>query len=64
MVFWQEELESGKRNSDHEKQYAKYFEVKSTLVRGTKGSAKEDALAQAKKITVISSLSAMRKRTR
>lgn len=49
MVLWQEELESGKRNPDHEKQYAKYFEVKSTPVRGTKVSAKEEALAQAKK---------------
>jgi transposase len=49
MVLWQEELESGKRNPDHEKQYAKYFEVKSTPVRGTKISAKEEALAQAKK---------------
>lgn len=48
LVGWQEELESGRRHPDHEKQYAKYFEVKTTLVRGTKVIAKEDALAEAK----------------
>ena len=46
---WQEELESGNRHPDHEKQYAKYFEVKSTPVRGTKVIAKEEALAEAKR---------------
>jgi len=46
---WQEELESGQRHPDHEKQYAKYFEVKSTPVRGTKVLAKEEALAETKK---------------
>ena len=45
----QEELESGQRHPDHEKQYAKYFEVKTTPVRGTKVIAKEDALAEAKR---------------
>jgi len=49
MSDWQEELESGRRHPDHEKQYAKYFEVKSTPVRGTKIIAKEDALAAAKR---------------
>jgi len=43
------ELESGQRHPDHEKQYAQYFEVKSTPVRGTKVIAKEDALAEAKR---------------
>ena len=46
---WQEELESGQRHPDHEKQYARYFEVKSTPVRGTKVIAKEEALAEAKR---------------
>jgi transposase len=45
----QEELVSGPRHPDHEKQYAKYFEVKTTPARGTKVIAKEDALAEAKR---------------
>jgi transposase len=45
----QEELESGQRHPDHEKQYAKYFDVKTTPVRGTKVTAKEEALAEAKR---------------
>jgi len=49
MVTWQEELESGQRHPDHEKNYAKYFEVKSTPVRGTKVVAKEDVIAEAKR---------------
>lgn len=49
LADWQEELLSGQRNPDHEKQYAKYFEVKSTPVRGTKVIAKEEALAEAKR---------------
>lgn len=49
MTTWQEELESGQRHPDHEKQYAKYFEVKSTPVRGTKVIAKEEVLADAKR---------------
>ncbi len=46
---WQEELESGTRHPDHEKQYVRYFEVKSTPVRGTKVTAREEALAEAKR---------------
>ena len=49
LVSLQEELESGQRHPDHEKLYAKYFEVKSTPVRGTKAIAKEEALAEAKR---------------
>ncbi|WP_459925999.1 IS1634 family transposase, partial [Desulfatiferula olefinivorans] len=49
MVILQEELESGQRRPDHEKQYTKYFEVKSTKVRGTKVIAKEEAMAEAKR---------------
>jgi len=49
MVILQEELESGQRHPDHEKQYAKYFEVRSTPVRGTKVIAKEEAMTEAKR---------------
>ena len=49
LAAWQEELQSGQRHPDHEKQYAKYFEVESTPVRGTKVVAKEEALAEAKR---------------
>jgi len=45
----QEELERGKRNSEHEKQYAKYFDVKTTPVRGVKFTAKEETIVEAKK---------------
>jgi len=40
----QEELESGSRHPNHEKQYAQYFEV-----RGMKVYAKEDAIAEARR---------------
>ena len=49
LVGWQGELESGQRHPDHEKQYARYFEVKNTPVRGVKAIAKEEALAEAKR---------------
>jgi len=49
LIEWQEELESGQRHPDHEKQYAKYFEVKSTPVRGIKVIAKEEALTETKR---------------
>lgn len=49
LAILQEELESGRRHPDHEKQYARYFEVKSTPVRGTKVVAREEALAEAKR---------------
>lgn len=45
----QNELGSGKRNPDHEKQYAKYFDIKETPARGTKVSAKQDSITDAKK---------------
>lgn len=44
----QNELESNKRNPDHEKLYDKYFIAKSTPVRGIKVIAKEEAIAKAK----------------
>ena len=43
------ELESGKRVSEHENQYNKYFEIKNTPKRGTKAIIKEEAVLQAKK---------------
>ena len=49
LAMLQEELESGQRRPDHEIQYAKYFEVKNTPVRGTKVIAKEEALTEAKR---------------
>jgi len=44
----EEELEGEQRHPDHEKQYARYFDIKTTLVRGMKVTAKEEALAEAK----------------
>jgi transposase len=43
------ELESGKRNPEHEKQYAKYFDINTTPARGTKVVAREEAIVEAKK---------------
>ncbi|OPY80524.1 MAG: Transposase DDE domain protein [Syntrophus sp. PtaU1.Bin005] len=45
----QAELESDQRHPDHEKQYAQYFEMKTTPVRGMKIIAKEEAIAEAKR---------------
>ena len=49
MARLQEELESGQRHPDHEKQYAKYFNIKTTPVRGTRVEANEEAMARAKR---------------
>ena len=49
MAELQRELETGQRHPDHEKLYAKYFDIKSTPVRGMKVSAKEEAIAEAKR---------------
>ena len=45
----QEELESGSPLPEYDRLYAKYFDVTTTPVRGTKVIAREDALAQARK---------------
>ncbi len=45
----QQELLDGNRKQEHEKLYAKYFEVHSTPVRGTKVKAKQEAIDEAKK---------------
>lgn len=50
LAGWQEELESGRRHPDHEPQYARYFDVRSTPVRGTKVEVREEALAEAKRM--------------
>ena len=44
----QSELETGQTLVEHEKQYSKYFEVKTTPVRGSKVTPKLDAIAGAK----------------
>lgn len=43
------ELESGQRIQDHEKQYQKYFEVKTTPKRGTKATVKQEAVEKVKR---------------
>jgi len=43
------ELLSGNRIEGHEKQYAKYFHVKTTPKRGTHITVKEDAIKEAKR---------------
>jgi transposase len=45
----QEELENGTTLPEHGRLYAKYFDVTTTPVRGTKVIAREDALAEARK---------------
>ena len=49
LVDLQEELESGRRHPDRERQYAKYFDIKTTPVGGTEVIAKEKALVEAKR---------------
>jgi transposase len=43
------ELESGKKVMEHEKQYARYFYIKNTPVRGTKVTVRQEAVDEAKK---------------
>lgn len=49
LATWQKELETGQQHPDNEKYYTKFFEIKSTPVRGTKVIAKEEAIADAKR---------------
>ena len=49
LMGFKQELESGKRNLEHEKQYQKYFQVKTTPKRGTTATVKEEVVQQAKK---------------
>ena len=48
MIALQQELISGNRRADHEKDYGKYFEVKHTPVRGVKVIPIQTAMDQAK----------------
>lgn len=48
MTQLQNELENGQRKPEHEKLYTKYFEVKTTPVRGIKVIANDKAMADAK----------------
>jgi transposase len=49
LVAWQDELENDRRQPDHEKYYAKYFDTKVTPVRGAKVCVREDVLEEAKR---------------
>lgn len=50
LLDWLEvELVFGNRKAEHEKQYAKYFEITSTPKPGTKVTLKLKAITQAKK---------------
>ena len=49
MMERQRELESGQTYPEHEKQYARFFEVKETPVRGRKVTAKSKAMEEAKR---------------
>jgi transposase len=49
LIALQSELESGKTKPEHESDYAKYFEVGKTPVRGVKVIAKQEAIDDAKK---------------
>jgi len=49
MAELQRELESDQRHPKHEKQYARYFEVKNTPVRGITVTAKSEAMQEAKR---------------
>lgn len=44
----QTEIESGKRSPENEKLYTKYFDIKTTPVRGTIATAKQKAMDEAK----------------
>jgi hypothetical protein len=44
----QTEIESGKRNPENEKLYNKYFDIKTTPVRGTNTTSKQKAMDEAK----------------
>ena len=49
LIRLKDELESVKRNPEHEKQYVKYFEIKSTPKRGITVTAKQDVIDEAVK---------------
>lgn len=45
----QRELESGRRIPEHESRYAKFFDINTSTVRGSKITAKQDAISEAMK---------------
>ena len=45
----EEELSSGKRNPEHEKSYARYYEIRETPVKGVSLTPKQDAIAETEK---------------
>lgn len=49
LMALRQELESGKRIPEHENQYNKYFDVKTTPKRGTKATVREEIILQAKR---------------
>lgn len=49
LIGLRKELESGRRIPEHESLYKKYFEVKSTPVRGARVTVNEEAVAKAKR---------------
>lgn len=49
MIGLNEELESGRIVPEHKKLYEKYFDVKSTPIRGTKVAARQEVMDEAKK---------------
>ncbi|MGV8149761.1 MAG: hypothetical protein ACLKAN_12240 [Alkaliphilus sp.] len=49
----QTELESGKRDPKHEKQYTIYFDIKTTPVKGITVTAKDDVIAEEKNVMGI-----------
>lgn len=49
LIGLRHELESGKRVAEHESQYARYFEIKTTPKRGAQIRVKEDAVALIKR---------------
>ena len=49
LITLRDELETGKRIAEHEKQYRKYFTVTSTPKRGTKASVIPEAVAKTKR---------------
>jgi len=46
---FEEELFSGKRNPEHEKQYARYYDINTTPVRGVQLTLKQEAIDAAEK---------------
>jgi transposase len=49
LIELRRELESEKRIQEHERQYRKFFETKTTPKRGTKATVNEEAVAKAKR---------------